>query len=734
MYHAFIEVCNKVFSGTPRQTIKSRMRALGINLVRCPTNIQEKVRKARPQLASFKVISLITKRDVLVLQAYHQSRAPNESTKFIEVCSSIPFESSVHSEKPERNTAVMKVKRDISQQARLSKLSAFPSDSASSQSRLPKEGRKKNKFSIDQFTKTTYPTAASVTSKKPVQTGAFEIPECPGSGSEDESEFAPQEEKSSSDDDGDGDDDDDDEDSDGSHVGGNLPHEEDGNEVALLLKKRKLDRIPFKDVIMEINQMKTFYTSELNHKRRTPMMTDSTWGKHVERLVTFFTYTSKEFNRKPALALVDDMALVESFLHHLQTERCVQKSTAARYIHSLLISVKYVHLDESRKDYQDVETVHQLRALRGQLEKAQALEKSMPSVKLLWPQFQELVRNLFRKYEEASGAIKARLHMDFTMLLLFSVNPGRGKELRTLRLVKDVKESELQESVKRIPRGDNVIVFSTKEPVWLIEKGFKTFSKYGTNVVEFNSEFQFLTYHLREYERSSRPKLLPREEIHDFFFVNKNGMPFNSSGSFSKYLSRLFKEYLGFPCAVNEIRHALVEHFRSSPESADSRLAESLARVCKHSLRTQRNIYDRRTEPERRSLALRYLNSSAENFILDEAPRTSAGLVADEETLRDDLPSPGEICALVAADATANDPRVLLAKVLKYTVDGSNARLAWLKELESRPNYFAFQVGCDVWEEKSSALIYPVDVIYHRSDGIYELRSSNEQICALART
>ena len=166
-----------------------------------------------------------------------------------------------------------------------------------------------------------------------------------------------------------------------------------------------------------------------------------------------------------------------------------------------------------------------------------------------------------------------------------------------------MKESELQESVKRIKRGDNVIIFSMKEPVWLIEKGFKIFSKYGTNMVEFNSEFQFLTYHLRENERSSRPKLLPREEIHDFFFVNKNDMPFNSSGSFSKYLSQLFKEYLGFPCAINEIRHALVEHFRSSLESANSRLAESLARVCKHSLRTQRNIYDRRTEPERRSLA-----------------------------------------------------------------------------------------------------------------------------------
>ena len=72
------------------------------------------------------------------------------------------------------------------------------------------------------------------------------------------------------------------------------------------------------------------------------------------------------------------------------------------------------------------------------------------------------------------------------------------------------------------------------------------------------------------------------------------------------------------------MRHSLVEHFCSSPESSDTKLAEFLARVCKHNLRTQINIYDRRTEPERRSQALRYLNRSAENFTLDEAPGTSA--------------------------------------------------------------------------------------------------------------
>ena len=34
IYHAFMEVCNIVFSGTPRQMIKSRMQTLGLNLAR----------------------------------------------------------------------------------------------------------------------------------------------------------------------------------------------------------------------------------------------------------------------------------------------------------------------------------------------------------------------------------------------------------------------------------------------------------------------------------------------------------------------------------------------------------------------------------------------------------------------------------------------------------------------------------------------------------------------------
>lgn len=460
-------------------------------------------------------------------------------------------------------------------------------------------------------------------------------------------------------------------------------------------------------------------------------MAESTWQKHVERLVTFLAHCVTNLNLKPALSLVDDLAVVEGFVNHLKENRRVQNSTASRYLHSLIITAKFIHADESRRDYEQVESVCDLRSLRNQLEKAQRLTKSAPSVKLLWPQFQEVVRSLHCKYEETSGVVRARLHMNFTMLLLFAVNPGRAKELRTLRLsTEGLEEQEIRKLVKSFPEGDNAIIFSSEGPVWLIEHGYKTASKYGPNAVRFDTaEYQFVTFHLKEYKGVSRPRLLS-EDKHDYFFVNKRGTQFKSASSFSHYLSHVFQEHLGFPCAINEMRHALVEHFRSSPESSDVRLAESLARVCKHSLRTQINIYDRRTESERRSQALSYLNRSAVNFILDEPPCSPTD---GSEREAEDLPSPGEMCALVPSDSSQRDPTVFLAKVLKYTADGKSARLAWFKEVETRPTYYEFQAGTDVWEENTSSLIYPVDVVFHRLDGTYELRTPKERLCSMVK-
>ena len=51
-----------------------------------------------------------------------------------------------------------------------------------------------------------------------------------------------------------------------------------------------------------------------------------------------------------------------------------------------------------------------------------------------------------------------------------------------------------------------------------------------------------------------------------------------------------------------------------------------------------------------------------------------------------------------------------------------------MKEVETRPTFFEFQPGSDVWEENVSALIYPVDVVFHRAEGAYELRTPKERL------
>ena len=105
----------KVFPDIPRQTIKSRLRALGLKLVRCHNNLQDNIRKARSQIAGSKVISLISKRDVSVLEACHQSHMQNESARCFEPGSPNSFENNIDEEKSD---TFWTVGRDFNQGAK----------------------------------------------------------------------------------------------------------------------------------------------------------------------------------------------------------------------------------------------------------------------------------------------------------------------------------------------------------------------------------------------------------------------------------------------------------------------------------------------------------------------------------------------------------------------------------------------------------------------------------------
>ena len=124
--------------------------------------------------------------------------------------------------------------------------------------------------------------------------------------------------------------------------------------------------------------------------------------------------------------------------------------------------------------------------------------------------------------------------MNFTLLLLFAINPGRAKEFRTLRIATDIPENEVDKLVRKLPNGENFMAFAKNGVTHLVEKGYKTVKRYGPNVIEI-SEFHFVDFHLKCYVEWSRLKLIPRGCAHDFFFVNKQGSP----------VSKIFLQLLG---------------------------------------------------------------------------------------------------------------------------------------------------------------------------------------------
>ena len=705
-YFVFVEVCDKLFPNIPKSTIKSRMRNLGLKLLKAPQEVQDKLKTSRPYLACYKVLSLISKREVAVLEAYQDSREERR-------------ENSRKLYGPFLTNASVNDSSSYTRGEDQSGEDVFLRDNVQP-IMPPKKHELSTNFLVENLLNAC-PTSLAV--EKSLPRTEFSDSQEQIVQEEISSDWEPELSDSSA--------------SDSTFSESSSGEEESVEEhedIVELFKKKDLDISAFPSVVKRLSEMKEFFQSDFNSKRRQSKISDMTWAKTLERLMIFLAYCSRTLKRDIRLELVENMDIVESFIKHIKKKRRVKNNTAANYVMCFIKTAKFLHANESRSNYDAVESISDLRALQNQLMREHAVLEStkLPEKRrLFWPQLQELTRSLHQQFEdEVDLQQKARLHMNFTLLLLFAINPGRAKEFRTLRIAAEIPENEVDEIVRKLPNGENFMLFTKSGATRLVEKGYKTVKKYGPNVIEI-SEFHFVDFHLKRYVERSRLKLIPRGCVHDFFFVNKRGSPFKTPGSFSSYLAKIFRENLGFHCTMNEMRHALVENFRSSKDSSDVQLAESLARVCKHSLRTQIQVYDRRSQHERTKRALHYLNQSAVSSIMDETEGTSYHAEEEVEDLsgdESDPPAIGEICALIPADARATSPEIFLAKVLKYNSDGQTVRLAWLQQIEGRPNHYKFQVGHSVWEEKVSSLIYPLDVSYNRDEGNYELRSPKKEI------
>ena len=82
--------------------------------------------------------------------------------------------------------------------------------------------------------------------------------------------------------------------------------------------------------------------------------------------------------------------------------------------------------------------------------------------------------------------------MNFTLLLLFAINPGRAREFRTLCMSVGVEDHEVDELVRKLPNGENLIIFAKNGVTRLVKKGYKTVKRYGPNVIEISNSHMVL--------------------------------------------------------------------------------------------------------------------------------------------------------------------------------------------------------------------------------------------------
>ena len=79
----------------------------------------------------------------------------------------------------------------------------------------------------------------------------------------------------------------------------------------------------------------------------------------------------------------------------------------------------------------------------------------------------------------------------------------------------------------------------------------------------------------------------------------------------------------------------------------------------------------------------------------------------------------------MASDSTRSRPKCFLAKLLRLSEDHKTAFLAEFSEMED--GKFKLNAG-KCFREALNAVIYPVDVVYLHSNGLYELRTSKIDI------
>ena len=357
-------------------------------------------------------------------------------------------------------------------------------------------------------------------------------------------------------------------------------------------------------------------------------------------------------------------SLILEFILFLRNERHISASYEANVLRGLLKFIKFRFAKESQTDnpsllsssssnsnnnvgsnsntFDDIPIINELRKLHRDANKKQILSPRVSEEKKKWLDWEEyldviiqckkdllhMIQTNSKKYfatndngddleKTGSNAKKiimrnkigkkiAKAYQRYLILAFFSCVPDRQRTIRELELGKTFYKIELDNIKDDDSCIDGTISKNNAKANYVIKHGpddYKTGKAYGDRpplVIESK-----LTSAIDEFISDWRKYLKPTSN--HLFVQSQTGKPLTSD-SIYHIVSRTCYKYAGKRTNPHLIRDMIVTHIRQSSNASEKEL-EALALYMGHSIKMQRDSYDRRTMEQKVAPAVELLQN-----------------------------------------------------------------------------------------------------------------------------
>lgn len=515
-------------------------------------------------------------------------------------------------------------------------------------------------------------------------------------------------------------------------------------------KKYALEPFDFSDELkQQLKDYRAFWTDrDFLPNRKGEAWSSPTLEKREQRVLLYLGFLAgviKAVDDPKSLSLnaVLNHHAVSAYNDWCQKARLMANSNIVENVSAFCSVVKFLHRDSplAANNFADLELLSRYRSMRNRLSsKALNPQKTIADLEaeskwLPFELFIEAIEALQNEFDAAispdssvsvaNSGVAARLLHDLCLLRLYQACPSRSGEIRQLEFVDWETLDEL--------RGRKVLsryILESKRNI-LTRRPLSCFSMHigsskttkhtGVTSTDFQEAlFPALDCCLQQYllDPNYRRELLRRDHQHCFMFVTPGGNPFDGP-AFSRYLSNLIQRLTGVKATSNVLRSSFVSMLMG--DNPDESLKASAAKLLNHSLRTQAEVYDRRSATQKKQHAQVFAAKRDREFSAVPGHRRSKTTVIDF--------SPGMIVCVPFKDNSTGNDAFWLAKVMSCDV----AELTLIELAPtSTPNEYRANLR-SVWREPLTAC-YLCDTHYDERSNAYLLRTSPNEIAELLIT